>query len=299
MTSPITTQNTIANGPYHYDPTVKDPANAKWRPSAANPRPGQFILPDYDDDFEEEEGTTAMLDTVQGEVPTQPPSTPRMSHAELPHQTPLEQSGLTGHSDGVTVNDTQEIRLNKARSDAQKYKPAKSSRLSLSEQARSRSASPPNFDSTFRESQMEMGTPDALRPRRITSPATPLTPEDTSMRTASSLEISLGREELDKWTVGEDGKTDYDREHQYDQWAEDLFNDIPAQTYNEAGIATSYVESLVQKTWTERDTKESIEFWEREFEEGLKAAYEAKEQGRELIWVTDPDEIIELEQSVY
>ncbi|ETI25770.1 hypothetical protein G647_02544 [Cladophialophora carrionii CBS 160.54] len=293
MHSPDTMRNTYNNTPHRYDPTVTDPTNETWRPSPANPRPGNFVLPDFEDDEDDGDETSEVtLDQVQGKVPSQPPSTPRMSHAELPQTSAFDQSGFTGHSDSIMVNDTQEIRLNKARSDAQKYKPAKSSRLSLSEQARSRSSSPPGSDSEFRESPIEVSTPEPVGHRTITSP------QDTTMQTASPLQ-PLGREDLDNTIVDEDGMTEYEREHQYDAWAAEIFKNVPSQTYIEAGVVSSYVDNLVQKTWTDRDTRESIEFWDREFEEGLKAAREAREQGRELIWVTDPDEIIELEQSVY
>jgi hypothetical protein len=293
MHSPGTLRNTYNNTPYRYDPTVTDPTNETWRPSPANPRPGNFVLPDFEDDEDEgDESSDVTLDQVQGKVPSQPPSTPRMSHAELPQPSPLDQSGFTGHTDSIAVNDTHEIRLNKARSEAQKYKPAKSSRLSLSEQARSRSSSPPGSDSEFRESQMEVNTPEPERGRTTSSP------QDTPMQTASPVQPP-SRDDLDNTVVGEDGMTEYGREHQYDAWAADIFKDIPPQTYVEAGIVSAYVDKLVQKTWTERDTRESIEFWNREFEEGLKAAREAKEQGRGLTWVTDPDAILELEQSVY
>ncbi|KIW65790.1 hypothetical protein PV04_08015 [Phialophora macrospora] len=293
MHSPGTLRNTYNNTSYRYDPTVTDPTNDTWRPSPANPRPGNFVLPDFEDDEDDgDETSDVTLDQVQGKVPSQPPSTPRMSHAELPQPSPSDQSGFTGLTDNFAVNDAQEIRLNKARSDAQKYKPAKSSRLSLSEQARSRSSSPPGSDSEYRQSQMEVNTSKPERGGTTTSP------QDTPMQTASPVQ-KLGREDLDNTIVGEDGMTEYEREHQYDAWAADIFKDIPAQTYIEAGIVSSYVDKLVQKTWTERDTRESIEFWNREFEEGLKAAREAREQGRGLTWVTDPDAILELEQSVY
>ena len=298
MHSPATIENTYNNTPAHgIDPTITDPNDETWRPSAANPRPGQFVLPDFDDDEDESEISTSSQATGTEDLPAQPPSTPRMSHAELPQTSTIgDLSGLTGHTDSIMMNETQEIiRLNKARSEAQKYKPAKSSRLSLSE-ARSRSSSPPGSDADFAESQIETGTPEPFRGRTATSY------QDSPIQLTAASEFAVSREGLDNTTVGEDGMTAYEREHQYDAWAEELFSGIPTapapQTYVEAGIASSYVENLVQKTWTERDTRESVEFWMREFDEGLKAAHEAEEQGRELRWITDPDEIVELEQSV-
>ena len=74
------------------------------------------------------------------------------------------------------------------------------------------------------------------------------------------------------------------------QWAADIFANIPTQTYTESGVASAYIDDLIKKTWTDRDTKESCEFWVREFEDGLKAANEAKAQGREFKWV-DPEEM--------
>ncbi|OAL34005.1 hypothetical protein AYO20_06653 [Fonsecaea nubica] len=298
--SPTTMQNTRGNvaSRFHLDPNVTDPNDDTWRPSLANPRPGHFRVPD-EDEFEDEDDDDTLTThqaTAQEEVPPQP-STPRMSHAELPQNTPLEYSGFTGHTDSIMVNETQEIRLNKARSDAQKYKPAKSSRLSLSEQARSLSSSPPSSESEFIESQLETG---ALAAERAASRQSRGTPVKTGRQLAE--EKPLSREELDNTQIGEDGMTDYQREHQYDSWAEDLLNGAGApapHTYVEAGIASSYVDSLVQKTWTERDTRESINFWEKEFEEGMKAARDASSQGRVLLWVTDPDEIVEMEQNGY
>ncbi|OAP63232.1 hypothetical protein AYL99_02459 [Fonsecaea erecta] len=300
--SPTTLQNTRGNvtSRFHLDPTVTDPNDHTWRPSPANPRPGHFRVPD-DDEFEDEEEDdtpTPRHATAHEDVPPQP-STPRMSHAELPQNTPFEYSGFTGHTDSIVVNETQELRLNKARSDAQKYKPAKSSRLSLSEQARSRSSSPPSSETELTETQLGPGTPQADKYADRQSHETPA-PAPASRRPSATTLMS--REELDNTVIGEDGMTEYQREHQYDSWAEDLFNGINApapQTYVEAGIASSYVESLVQRTWTERDTRESIEFWDKEFEEGLKAAREASRQGRRLVWVTDPEEILEMEQNGY
>ncbi|KIY03591.1 uncharacterized protein Z520_00282 [Fonsecaea multimorphosa CBS 102226] len=298
--SPTTMQNTRGNGTFrfHLDPNVTDPNDDTWRPSLANPRPGHFRVPDADEfeDEEEDDTFTPHHATSPEEVPPQP-STPRMSHAELPQSTPFEQSGFTGHTDSIMVNETQELRLNKARSDAQKYKPAKSSRLSLSEQARSRSSSPPASETEFTEPQLGPGTPTAEKyaGRQFHETPVPASKRPTVTRLMS-------REELDNTVIGEDGMTEYGREHQYDSWAEDLLNGANApspQTYVEAGIASSYVESLVQKTWTERDTRESIEFWEKEFEEGLKAAREASNRGKVLVWVTDPDEIVEMEQNGY
>ncbi|OQV01674.1 hypothetical protein CLAIMM_06984 [Cladophialophora immunda] len=297
--SPTTMQNTRGNvtSRFHLDLNVTDPNDDTWRPSLANPRPGHFRVPDADEfeDEEEDDTLTPRQPTAQEEVPPQP-STPRMSHAELPQNTPLEYSGFTGHTDSIMVNDTQEFRLNKARSDAQKYKPAKSSRLSLSEQARSRSSSPPSSEIEATESQLGPGMVPVEKhaDRQF----------HETVRTSRQPAVTrlMSREELDNTLIGEDGMTDYQREHQYDSWAEDVLNGPNApspQTYVEAGIASSYVESLVQKTWTERDTRESIEFWEKEFEEGLKAAREASNRGRVLLWVTDPDEIVEMEQNGY
>jgi len=84
--------------------------------------------------------------------------------------------------------------------------------------------------------------------------------------------------------------TDYQREHQYDEWAMNL--DWPnASTYEEAGTATSYITKLVNSHWKERDTEDSKDFWDREFREGLKAAKEAKAKGLTLQWTIDPEEI--------
>lgn len=86
--------------------------------------------------------------------------------------------------------------------------------------------------------------------------------------------------------------TDYEREHQYDEWAANLDWPEP-QTYVEAGIASSYIDDLVRKNWTERDSQESREFWNREFDAGLEAARKAEAEGRELVWITDPEEMMD------
>lgn len=279
MHSPATLRNTKDNETpkFRLNQDVVDPNDEFWRPSLANPAPGHFRVPDldeYDDEEGDENATEVESHREQDQVPP-PPSTPRMSHAELPSQA----SASTGPADSASMNDSAEIRLNKARSEAQKYKPARSSRLSLSEHARSRSASPPESEGDVRQS-----TPTSGGSRRAQLSDTPS--QDTSTQQAKP----LGREELDTTVVGEDGMTDYQREHQYDAWADGLSWPEP-QTYEEAGIASNYIADLVRKNWTERDTRESIEFWDREFEEGLQAAREAAAEGRELVWVTDPQEI--------
>lgn len=282
--SPGTAQNTKDNQDpkFHLDPSVVDPNDESWRPSLANPAPGHFRVPDLDE-YDDEDTITLDQDT-RGEVPP-PPSTPRMSHAELPQPSSSSQiSAFVGQSESAP-SETAESRLEKARSEAQKYKPVRSSRLSLTAQARSRSSSPPGSDSEFRESQIQVSTPTA-------GPIRSRLPEDTFVEESTLTDKSSGREDLDNTTVGDDGMTDYEREHQFDEWAENLAWPEP-QTYVEAGVCSSYIADLVRKNWTERDTQESIEFWQREFDEGLKAAREAKAQGKELVWVVDPEEMVD------
>ncbi|KAJ4505445.1 hypothetical protein HRR78_007707 [Exophiala dermatitidis] len=284
MHSPTTLRNTLRNESpkFRLNEDVVDPNDEFWRPSLANPSPGHFRVPDLDE-YDEEEGDGAEDTAVpeqageQDQVPPQP-STPRMSHAELPSQI----SNFTGHTESILMNESAEIRLNKARSDAQKYKPARSSLLSLSEHARSRSSSPPESEGDFTQSQIEVSTPTANDLREADEAETAA--QDTPSQ-------PLGREELDNTKVGDDGMTDYQREHQYDEWAANLDWPEP-QTYEDAGIASDYIAELVQKNWTERDTRESVEFWDREFEEGLKAAREAAAQGKHLFWV-EPGEMFE------
>ncbi|KAI1613761.1 hypothetical protein EDD36DRAFT_463636 [Exophiala viscosa] len=282
--SPTTAQNTQDNADprFHLDPSVVDPNDESWRPSLANPSPGHFRVPDLDE--YDDEDTMTLDQTSRDEVPS-PPSTPRMSHAELPQSSSSSQSTTFASQNESTAPDTAESRLEKARSEAQKYKPVRSSRLSLTAQARSRSSSPPGSDSEFRESQIEVSTPNA-------GPIQARVPDDTTLDETALAHGALGREELDNTTVGDDGMTDYGREHQYDEWAENLDWPEP-QTYVDAGVCSSYIADLVRKNWTERDTQESIAFWEREFDEGLKAAKEAKAQGRELVWIVDPEEMID------
>ncbi|EXJ88622.1 hypothetical protein A1O1_05552 [Capronia coronata CBS 617.96] len=282
--SPATLRNTKDNETpkFRLDQDIVDPNDEFWRPSLANPSPGHFRVPDldeYDDEEEGEDTNEPEQNREQDQVPP-PPSTPRMSHAELPGQA----SSSTGNTDSTSIHDSAEIRLNKARSDAQKYKPARSSLLSLSEHARSRSSSPPESERDFTQSRLETSTPAASSLKNASTP-------DTSSRdTPAQPAKRPGRDELDDTVVGDDGMTEYQREHQYDEWADGLSWPEP-QTYEQAGIASDYIADLVRKTWTERDVRESIEFWDREFEEGLKAAREAAVQGRELVWVTDPEEL--------
>ncbi|KAL6243175.1 hypothetical protein RBB50_009726 [Rhinocladiella similis] len=290
MHSPSTLQNTANNTSpkFRLDPSIVDPNDTNWRPSLANPSPGHFRVPDMDEYEEDEEDTITLGQANEEEIPPRP-STPRMSHAELPGSA----SSMTPNStvqDESSVNDTTESRLEKARSDAQKYKPARSSRLSLTEQVRSRSSSPPGEDigeiSSFRESQIEVSDTPPIRARTH-----PDTPNNTTMSSSFS-PTPKARKELDNSAVGVDGLTDYQREHRNDEWAAGL--DWPqVQTYVQAGIASQFVDNLVRKNWTERDSQESAEFWTREFDRGEEFARQAAAEGRELVWITDPEEMIE------
>ena len=291
MHSPTTMQNTKNNQTpkFRLDHSIIDPNDQSWRPSLANPTPGHFRVPDMDE-YDDDDTSTVESEPEphQEQVPPQP-STPRMSHAELPQPSPPNTiSSFTGHTESI-LNDATEIRLNKARSDAQKYKPARSSRLSLTEKARSRSSSPPSSEADFSTS-LEVGTPGPTISQTTQRLHTEIKPTEEIPEIPAK---PLGREELDNTIIGEDGMTDYQREHQYDEWAENLPWPQP-QTYEEAGISSNYIADLVRKNWTERDTRESLEFWDKEFDEGLKAAREAAAQGKQLVWITDPLEMNEL-----
>ncbi|KAK5050032.1 hypothetical protein LTR84_004152 [Exophiala bonariae] len=294
--SPSTISNTRKNETTRFalDNNVFDPNDNSWRPSLANPSPGHFRLPEADeyDDFDDSELSELEKEKerqTQTNVPPQP-STPRMSHAELPQSSGSNAiSSFPSQNDSGVVNDIQETRLNKARSEAQKYKPARSSRLSHGEPARSRSSSPPLTDSNtehedltnsdFTESNLMFSTPGPtnFQPRHHST----IMEEETPAKQPS-------REELDNTTVGEDGMTEYEREHQFDEWAKSIFDSVTVQTYEEAGIASSYIADLVRKNWTQKDTEDSIAYWDKEFEEGIKADREARASGRQLVWVTDP-----------
>ncbi|KAK5195492.1 hypothetical protein LTR99_002014 [Exophiala xenobiotica] len=283
MHSPTTLENTHNNmtPKFRLDTSIFDPNDDTWRPSLANPSPGHFRVPDMDEYMDEDEDTVT-LDQETEDVPPQP-STPRMSHAELPGAAPATPSSNTQNESAM--GDTAESRLEKARSDAQKYKPARSSRLSLSDLAESRSSSPPGEDSTFRESQIEVSMTPPIRATTHVDTPTQITLSPTPTPVAR-------RRELDNTVIGEDGMTDYGREHQYDEWAANLDWPEP-QTYVEAGIASQYIDDLVRKNWTERDSRESREFWNREFDAGLEAARKAEAEGRELVWITDPEEMMD------
>jgi hypothetical protein len=138
---------------------------------------------------------------------------------------------------------------------------------------------------------METGTPGDFRPRQVTIDEDD-DDEDFTIVTEAPVQ-TISRDDLDNTVVGEDGMTEYQREHQHDEWAMNL--DWPeAQTYEEAGVVSPYIAELVRKNWRQKDTVESIAFWEWEFDEGIKAANEARAQGKELVWVTDPSEIAAL-----
>ena len=294
--SPTTLNNTRKNETprFELDRNVFDPNDKNWRPSLANPTPGSFRLPDADeyDDFDNTELSLLEKEQRQREAEaasTPQPSTPRMSHAELQPSASSTISSATGQADSILVNDTQETRLNKARSDAQKYKPVRSSRLSHGEPARSRSSSPPlaakNTIGDFTESNIMVSTPGPTNYRRYDLE------DSTIMEEPASSHKPLSREELDNTTVGEDGMTDYEREHQYDDWAKNIFDNVTAQTYEEAGVASSYIAELVRQNWTQKDTDDSIAFWNKEFDEGIEADRTARADGKRLVWVTDPAQL--------
>ncbi|KEF54865.1 uncharacterized protein A1O9_09308 [Exophiala aquamarina CBS 119918] len=298
--SPTTLDNTQKNETprFELDNNVFDPNDKSWRPSLANPSPGRFRLPEADeyDDFDDSE--LSLLEKEQREceaqtnVPPQP-STPRMAHAELP--LPSSSSAISsyaGHPDSILANDSQEIRLNKARSEAQKYKPVRSSRLSHGEPARSRSSSPPlaagETTGDFTESNIQTSTPGPTNFRPHYEPN--IIMEESTIMEEPAFK-PLGREELDNTTVGEDGMTDYQREHQYDDWAKNIFDNVAVQTYEEAGVASSYIAELVRQNWTQKDTNDSIAFWNKEFDEGIEADREARAEGKRVLWITDPAQL--------
>jgi len=251
--SPTTMENTRVNGRFKLDRSVFDPQDEAWRPSLANPRPGHFRVPDLDEEDEDE----TILE--QHNIPSSPPQTPRMSHAELPPSPSTGATSLSFHADSI-VGESTELKLSKARSEAQKYKPEKSSRLSLVEPAPSRSSSPPSSTADHAEE----------------TPATTLRP-------------TVPFEELDNTMVGEDGMTNYQREHQYDDWARNVLGGWPEpQTYEDAGTATPFIADLVRKTWTPRDDEESDQFWDKIYPEVETAQNEAKARGLRLEFITSP-----------
>jgi len=260
--SPNTRGITAANTP------IRDPQNPDWRPSLGNPRPGQFVVPYVDD-----ESDPSDLFHVE-EIPSQPPTTPRPSHAELPVAQPSgdfspDDSSLTtlGSTNSLPSDNSllmsTELQLEKQRSAAKKHSSKRPSGLSSSVSARSRSSSPPASGTILPDS-----TEIAPRPTRNVPYV------DTK---------SHGRIYEDD-LVYEDGKwmTWKEAEFYWDDYYKNIFDKVPVQTYAESGVSSQYISDLVEKNMTPEDHQRANEFWVKEFEETEKAQNAAKASGKTL-----------------
>jgi hypothetical protein len=201
-----------------------------------------------------------------------PPSAPRPSHAELPSPIKPVEAPPKPHQ-------TAQEQIEQQRKLLTKYKPKNSSGLARVEPARSRSSSPP------RASQEDV--PALVRDGDISDE--PPSPTPPSGNLTGDIGSDLPRD-LDNTTRGDDGMTDYEREHQYDEWARNLDWPEP-QTYVEAGLCSAYIDELIRKKWTEEDDRITAKFWGEEFADVERLMEEARGRGQvlELVYGEDAE----------
>ncbi|KAK5085123.1 hypothetical protein LTR70_008077 [Exophiala xenobiotica] len=237
----------------------RDPNNPDWKPSLANPSPGCFRVPDDEDDEEDEEGSPA----PEAETPP-PPSTPRMSHAELPKTSSTPQS----------AGALETANLERRRAEAAKTKPRTSSRLAEVTSARSRSPSPPGLDTDeavegeMSDSSIKTPSPtldNATAPVNVTWTWSAETNEyissngaypDFAYNSANELVPSFSLKtpsgSYDNTLTGPDNMTEAQRQAHYaekydDDWAAEAFPFDEPQTYEEAGVGSKYIHDLIRK----------------------------------------------------
>lgn len=242
-----------------------DPQDPSWKPSLFNPRPGTFRLLDDDEIEEEQQYLNQMeqddVDAPEGLAPD-PPSTPRMSHAELPKNSASAASAVDSTSAFEAAN------LEKRRADASKTKPRKASKLAEVTSARSRSPSPPHLDSS---DAADASDESAKTPSPVLGPTTAIWTWDSSTNEYISSSSSYpdfaynSHNELvpafaiksssgnwDDKVKGPDGRTELARQKFYkskydDEWADANFPFGPAQTYEEAAVGSKYTHDLIRK----------------------------------------------------
>ena len=189
---------------------------------------GCFSVPDDDDaSLGSEDAGTATV-----------PNAPKISHAALP-----------GSDD----------RLNKARQEAQQYKPKQASRLSQVEPARSESSSPPPISAP------------------ITT--TTLTATSTAEMVQSEQEQPLTAEEVDAARAAI--REDAEKMREAEEWAANLDWPEPV-SYVDAGLCSEYIDNLIRSRWTEEDDQRTHEFWDKEFDEVNAMCNAAKAEGKTL-----------------
>ena len=237
----------------------RDPNNPDWKPSLANPSPGCFRVPDDEDDEEDEEGSPA----PEAETPP-PPSTPRMSHAELPKTSSTPQS----------AGALETANLERRRAEAAKTKPRTSSRLAEVTSARSRSPSPPGLDTDeavegeMSDSSIKTPSPtldNATAPANVTwtwsaetneyissNGACPDFAYNSANKLVPSFSLKTPSGSYDNTLTGPDNMTEAQRQAHYaekydDDWAAEAFPFDEPQTYEEAGVGSKYIHDLIRK----------------------------------------------------
>lgn len=316
--------NTANPGKFAY--VWRDPTNPEWRPSLANPQPGTFrYVPEDEEDSEEErlmelERTETAKErtstTPEVEAP-QPPSTPRMSHAELPKpagglapNTPAQAATMSNASASASASALEAANLERRRAEAAKNRPKVSSRLGNVTTARSRSPSPPGLDTE--PDSFEGSSPPDSAAAKTPSPRmeegnwtwTPTTNEyissnpshpDFAYNDHGELIPSFCLRdkktgEYDTHLKGPDGMTESSRQSHFttiynDTWAVANFPFDAPQTYEEAGCGSKYIHDLIR----ENDARcpelvaRADERFREEWEAHLGAIVEAEREGMRLV----------------
>lgn len=345
--SPNTLRNTIYNSGVHPGDALtsainqqnpqkiayvwRDPTNPEWRPSLANPQPGTFrYVPEDEEDSEEEKlaeitrvETAKERESTTPEVEApQPPSTPRMSHAELPK--PSGFAPNTSTQAAATPNNalSEASSLERQRAEATRHKPKASSRLVEFTTVRSRSPSPPGLDTETTEgsSPIEEGakTPspqdekgdwkwtDETNEYISSNPRHPDFGYNQWNELVPSFCMRRSTGEYDDVIEGPDGMTEGGRQafyaKKYDsEWAKNEFKFDEPLTYEEAGCGSKYIHDLIR----ENDARcpELVERADKRFEEEWNAHQVAIEtaakEGKRLVAIypdRDGVEMLDVEE---
>jgi hypothetical protein len=260
--------------------------------------PNTFGIADEDLEYTltpEEEAQLEAQEAAEAALAATPPTAPRPAHAELPAGPKQAEtvthdanstSAANASSQSLKPSDSQKT-LDEQRARANKYKPKKSSGLSHVEPARSRSSSPPRGDSTTATAPgdelpaLSDDNGDASNSDESSSPTSPTPPSTQPLASGIGSTLNTAPIVLDDTKVGEDGMTDYGREHQYDAWAAGLAWPEP-QTYVEVGVCSAYIDDLLRKKWTKEDERITREWWQKEFADVDRQMEAAKRNGQKL-----------------
>ena len=278
----------------------KDPQDPNWKPSLFNPRPGTFrFLADLERDDDDDDDAEQLGMTLPDL-----PSTPKMSHAELPKFS----------SDGAVPIDStsafEAANLERRRADATKTKPRKGSRLAEVTSAISRSPSPPDLDSDAAEASDESAkTPspvigpdadiwtwDATTNEYISSmPKYPDFAYNAQNELIPSFAIKTSSGDWDNTVKGPDGMTELARQNFYkskydDAWAAEFFKFDSPQTYEESGVGSKFIHDLIRASDARFPdiVKKSDARFVLEWDAHQQAIEEAMREGKELV-ATFPD----------